>query len=545
MKRLFLLCSLALAGAAQADSHVQRAENALSNAQTFNGYTVPDAQNLLQIPVDPNHPLSNENAQTLPTVGNVAAASTSTTEGRAFQNFNTNAVPWSVQSANPQHLDVSDQVANDPMAFMNSNPFSSSGFGQCTVTNFANSPIFERTCQRTRDVFSASCTSQLNITVIRTETYECHVTPTGASCDALQASSLCTETQRYCNLQDINGVCIEEIAEHSCSSDAPLAFTAPQIGATTWGQPITSWVTSCDPSFSAQSCGAGTTTCTSGPSVEDVNGQLVPVNCTTQVTTYECGASTYSSTDCQPFQNDPSCSLQASSCYLTTPDGVCGAYEDTYQCGTGQGTDFSSSCQDVNVCVAGHCQSIPQETNSDMPMALASVDLLNNMANEWTMAATPNSSNFELSYFNSNTNYCRVGILGSYNCCSDNGWALGVFTQCRQHELELVAAQQAGRAVYVTTYCRRRALFFCRERARRYCIFNNRIAREVSFQAQHQLHGRFECRGLTQAEMEAIDWEQIDLTSVFGDMLANVAVPDQQTLIGIIQANTANLSLQP
>lgn len=545
MKRLVFILTVLLGSATYADQHVHGAENALSNAQTFSDYTIPDAQSILEVPVDPNHPLSGQTANTLPQEGNLAAASSNTTEGRAYQNFNTNAVPWSIQSANPQHLDVADQVDTNPLGYMSGNPFSSSGEGQCTVTSFSQSPVFQRTCERTRNVISASCTSQLNITVIRTETYACHITPTGPSCAPLQAFGLCRETQRYCNLQDINGTCIEEVAEQTCSSDAPMSFSAPQVGNTTWAPPVTTWSTSCDPDYSAQSCGGGQTTCTSGPSVEDVNGQLVPVNCTVERTDYECGASTYSSVDCPAFQNDPSCVLQSSSCYLSTPDGVCGAYEDTYQCGTTQTTPQSSSCQAVNVCVAGHCQSIPQETNDDMPMALASVDLLNNMANEWTTAAAPNGTGFELSYFNSSTNYCRIGILGSYNCCSDNGWALGIFTQCRQHELELVAAQQAGRAVYVRTYCRRRALFFCRERARSYCIFNSRIAREVSFQAQHQLRGRFDCRGLTQAEMEAIDWSQIDLTAVFGDMLSNVAVPDQQTLINIIQSNTANLGPLP
>lgn len=234
----------------------------------------------------------------------------------------------------------------------------------------------------------------------------------------------------------------------------------------------------------------------------------------------------------------------------------------TYRCGSSESTAFDPSCPNVNVCVGDVCQSVPQETNNDLPLSMAAVGLLNTMADEWLETEGTyewvnvggdgegadwrwvQSGEGELAYFNTSTNYCRVGILGSYNCCSESGWALGVFAQCREHELELIAAQQAGRTVYVGTFCRRRALFVCLQRARRYCVYSGRIAREVSYQAQHQIYGRFECRALTHAEMEQIDWSQIDLSSVFGEMLANVDMPDEQELLGIIQANTSSLAPQ-
>lgn len=555
MNRLAVILAFLGASPAVAENHfVEMAEDALSNAQVFEDYRVPTAEDVLAIPVETDLPQTSMDAPALQEAGTVAAAG-DTAEGTSYRAFSDNAVEWSIQSAVPTHLDLADQVVADPLAQLTANPFSTSS-EQCTVTDFSDAPEFERTCERTRDIYASACTSTLDIAVIRTEQYQCHLTPTGVSCEDLQASPLCVETERVCNLQDIDGICIEEVATHTCSSDAPMTFTAPQIGVTSWGAPIMSWATSCDPSYVAQSCGGGETTCTSGPSVESVNGLLVPVECTVQETVYECGASSYSSTDCSAFEADPGCTLIDSACYLDTPDGQCGAYEDTYRCGSSETTAFSTSCPDVNVCVGGVCQSVPQETNSDLPLSMAAVGLLNSMADEWhetedtlELVWGPDGLEFqfvegELAYFNTSTNYCRVGILGTYNCCRDSGWALGVFTQCREHELELVAAQEAGRAVYIGTFCRRRVLFVCRERARRYCIFSGRIAREVSYQAQHQLYGRFECRALTHAEMEQIDWRQIDLSPVFGEMLANIDMPNEEELIGIIQSNTSNLAPQ-
>lgn len=545
----FFVC---LASACFADSHyVQQAQEALSNAQVFDSYDVPTAQDVLEVPVETSLPQSNMDEPALVEAGSIATVG-DTTEAGTYATMSDNAVEWSVRSADQDALLTPDQVVTDPEAHMTENPFSTVG-GSCTVTDFSSAPLFERTCQRTRDVYASSSTSTLNITVVRTEDYLCKTIGVGPDCGEMQTSGLCIETARACLLQDIDGNCIDEEATYTCSSDAPMAFAAPLTGLTTWGTPVETWSTTFAAGYSAQTCRpSAPTTCTSGPSVQTINGLLVTVDCTAQETVYECGGDTYSSTDCSAFEADVGCALIDSTCYLDTPDGGCGAYEDTYQCGSADNTDFDTSCDAVNVCVGDVCQSVPQETNSDLPMSMAAIGLLNSMAAEWdpgTGSLSIGSDGFEilngeLQFFNTTTNYCRVGILGLYNCCSNSGWALGVFTQCREHELNLVAAQQAGRAVYLTTFCRRRALFFCRERARRYCIYSGRIAREVSYQGQQQLHGFFECRALTYEEMENINWDEIDLTSVFGEMLANVDMASESELIDLIQANTSALAPQ-
>mgnify|MGYP001826990980 FL=1 len=86
-------------------------------------------------------------------------------------------------------------------------------------------------------------------------------------------------------------------------------------------------------------------------------------------------------------------------------------------------------------------------------------------------------------------------------------------------------------------YCSSRALFACIERRREYCVFNSKIAREVNYQAQHQLYGAFECRGLLHAEMEQLDWNEIELSPVYEELLDNMQMLDGGTMSGLISSN--------
>ena len=267
-----------------------------------------------------------------------------------------------------------------------------------------------------------------------------------------------------------------------------------------------------------------------------------------QVTSYTCATASYDAAACDIFANDTGCTLQGSNCFDLDPDGVCGTFENTYQCGSATSTAFNSTCQNVNVCVGGVCQSVPQSQNTDLPLALASVDLLNNMSAEWNV---PGSSLNQLitdltagvqtatglEYFNSSTMSCRDAVLNAYNCCSSSGWALNVFTGCNQQEVQLAAALKSNTAVYSRTYCSTKLLFICLEKSREYCVFNSAIAKEINVQAQQQLHGSFTCRALTHDEMNQLDWSQIDLSPVFGDMLSSVSGVTNSNLVGLIQNN--------
>lgn len=535
---------------AAADSHFQeQAHEAFSNAQVFEDYSVPAAQDILEVPVETDLPQSSMGVATLEEAGALATL-VETTQAATYSLMGDNAVEWSVQSASQGDLTLADQAVSGPQALTTNTTFTSDG-GICTVTDFEDAPLITRVCDLIRDHAPGTVTQTANITVFRTEIFQCHITPTGPLCDALGAAPICQLTDQVCTLSDgTTGDCLEVVASYTCVSDAPMAFAAPQVGATTWSEPIFTWVETQSAQYAPERCVSPQTVCPGGASVQDINGLLVPVQCMEYETTYDCAVSTYSS-HCEAFETLEGCVQVSSDCYDVDPDGVCGTYEATYECGSdGETTAYGAACEAVNVCVNDFCQSVEPEADTSLPLSLSYIDLLNSMADEWSETEDRYSFEYvdgefqlvlipggELQYFNSIRRTCRKSILGAVNCCRDSGWAVGTFTQCSEGELALIAAQQAGTTVYLRTYCSSKALFFCIERRREYCVFNSRIGREVNYQVQLQINGTFECRGLLHEEMEAVDWSAIDLSSAFSEMLANVGDLDAGDLTSLIQSN--------
>jgi len=549
MKRLLITAVVAglIGSTVAAENHFQgMAQDALDDAQVFTDYTRDTADDVLGIPVETDLPQSDMLPGDLEDAG-LITSTTDTTEGHAFGAISDNITDWGVAAFDQSLLGAADAAVSDPGALVDPATFSTSG-GACTVDNFEEAPLLQRVCNRAREGVLATCTSTANITVIRTETHECTtlvdpITGTDLGCNPeLETVSSCTVVEERCE-NSFEGVCLENVSVYSCSSDSEIPITGNQVGSTSFSEPIVTWSESCEPAFSAPSCTEPVTACTSGATVEDMNGVLVPMDCTVEETVWSCAAQSYSS-DCGVFETDTGCSLQSSVCYTVDADGFCGGYEDTYRCGGAPTQAFDATCEAVNVCVGGTCQSVPQESNEDLAPALIGVEMLNNMASELDHDATIIDAllgnvdgDFDVQYFTATRRRCRIGSFGTINCCADSGWALGSIAECNSSEVALYGAKEAGAAVYLSTYCSNRALFFCVQRSRRYCTYNSRIARIISEQGLRQLYGSFECRAMTQEEMEAIDFSLIDFSAAFGDMFEGVGSIAPNDLSGLIQDN--------
>lgn len=537
MRRGFALLAILAAGPALADGHYhEQAVDALGAAQTFNGYSLPDAEDTLGTALPTELPQSDLTGAELESAGQ-AATGAETTPAETYGTVATQITSWTHDNIDEALLGQADAAVSNPDALTPNTTFTSSG-GECTVTDFAEAPTFTRVCDHIRQAGTATLTETADITVIRTEDYLCKESDTLATCGQLLAEPQCGEISRVCSIYDPLDVgCLEETIIYRCVSDGSFSFPNPQVDDTTWSDPIITWTTTTSANYTAASCIPQSTICLDGPSVEDVNGVLVPMECLQYETTFECGFGDYTSY-CTPFETDPSCEEIARDCYDIDPDGVCNSYELTYECGDGTGTDFSSACEAVNVCVEDYCQSVPVEADQNMPLALASVEMLNELAGDFDGVAT---SVEDLEYFQTEELACRKSILGFLNCCQDSGWGNGTFAQCNEEELTLIAAQDAGTTVYLGTFCSSKALFFCLERSRAYCVFNSQIGREVSEQAQLQLYGSFECRPLTHAELETTDWAAIDLSGAYGEVLGSVQDLDAEAMISLIQGNVSLL----
>jgi hypothetical protein len=544
MKRILALfaCTL-LATSAASENHFQDlARDALRDAQRFNDYTRDRAEEVLSIPVETDLPQSDMSPGDLED-GGILAATGDTVQGRAYTTFSDGISNWGVAAADQGDLALADGAVADPNAIIDPDLFETSG-GICTVDEFEDGPVFERVCTSIRDISTVTCEATAEVSVLHTATFECEgLVGFAPECEALVAYPTCGISSQECLVYLFPGQCLDYRWEYTCSTETSFNFPNTQIGPTETSDPIVTWNETCPAEYDPLRCTAGETTCTSGPTVVDIGGVLVPLDCAVQETAHQCASNTYSS-DCDVFEADASCSLLSSECYDLHPDGICGAYENTFRCGSATSQDFDASCEAVNVCVGETCQSIPNEQNTDIGDALLGVEILNTLVQDNAhnfyyedIINDPDALAAGLQYFAARRRSCRIGILGTLNCCRDSGWALGTIAECNEDEVELFAAQEAGTAVYQSTYCSEHLVLFCAQRSRRYCIFNSKIARIISEQGQEQIYGFFACRSLTQEELEQIDFSQIDFADAFGDLFDNVGEINPTDLSGLVQDN--------
>ncbi len=118
-----------------------------------------------------------------------------------------------------------------------------------------------------------------------------------------------------------------------------------------------------------------------------------------------------------------------------------------------------------------------------------------------------------------------------FNCCNDSEGSFLIFKRhCPDASLKTVQAKQAGRTHFIGTYCKRELpLIGCIQEADVYCVFNSKLGRIVQEQGRLQLKqfapggnwgsaGSPNCVGFTPEEFQMLDFSQIDLSEMFGDL---------------------------
>lgn len=142
---------------------------------------------------------------------------------------------------------------------------------------------------------------------------------------------------------------------------------------------------------------------------------------------------------------------------------------------------------------------------------------------------------------------CRTpGIeTGWFNCCDggDTWFGMG---RCNQTEEMLAQLKKRGMCHKVGSYCSKKVLGVCVQKKATYCCFNSKLARIVHEQGRLQLQSFADnlwgqpksprCRGFTVQEFQMLDFERIDLSEWYGDII----VRSQQEIATDIQQRFTN-----
>lgn len=360
---------------------------------------------------------------------------------------------------------------------------------------------------------------------------------TGDQCASLAANPACEQTETRCLTRGEGGceltratwICRNDLSDH-----APAQLTHSRIE-----RIEDRLVNSCAPPPSERGCVAGESVCTSGPAVRTIMGFPVSRECWAYRQDHTCPAGGLDAqSDCGPFEADPSCEVIGQTCLseveadedLGGAPAGCQHWEYRYRCGGGM--ELPEHCTAFNVCVGSLCEGIVDEPNTDFGNADAWLTMLDEAAKDSEKSIEMQ----QVSLFAGTARNCRIGALSTINCCNDSGWANGILGECSENELALMDRVAAKAAIYVGTYCSRRVLGVCLQRRRSYCTFNSQLA--MVFQKEiRRLAGADwgsarhpNCAGLRLDEMESIDWDRIDLSEAFEDMMNDANVPTSEMI---------------
>lgn len=236
---------------------------------------------------------------------------------------------------------------------------------------------------------------------------------------------------------------------------------------------------------------------------------------------------------CKTYMNNPACTLASRTCAFTAEDGSGCLHEyATYSCET-RTSGQVMICGGDTFCLDGDCERAQNGKNNDFAPVVSALAALAAAGKD---VAAINSVN--VCAFTGSAKFCKKFAAGFSNCCKDGGWGQDVgLARCSSEEKALGKAKENKLTVSIGEFCSKKVLGVCLEKKRSYCQFDSKLAQIVQQQGRNgQLHIGFgkasspDCRGITQTELQQINFEALDFSNFFDDLQKNKNIPDNDTL---------------
>lgn len=238
---------------------------------------------------------------------------------------------------------------------------------------------------------------------------------------------------------------------------------------------------------------------------------------------------------------NPACTLSSHSC-TTTESGICTHQSETYQC---QKTWSSSGlvCGGEYICQSGACDETNGTGDNGFDTAVAKLAGLASAAED----VRDQNSTIDVRAFTGKAMSCRKAFAGFSNCCKDSGWGQDTgLAACNDDELALGKAKAKKITVSVGDRCDRQVLGACIQKSQVYCVFDGKLARIIQEQGRRdQLGVKFgsgdspDCRGITVPELQSIDFDKINFSDFYEDLMKNQKIPDTSTQVQQIKERIA------
>lgn len=249
---------------------------------------------------------------------------------------------------------------------------------------------------------------------------------------------------------------------------------------------------------------------------------------------------TSSTGTCATLMNDRNCTRSGTAC-TQTESGVCTHQSETWQC---QKTYTSSGllCGDDYFCKSGDCSDTDGAGDSGFDLAVAKLAGLASAGED-----VKNGDQIDIKAFTGQSMACRKAMAGFSNCCVDSGWGNSAgLANCSSEEMAIGKAKAKKVTVLVGEACNHQVLGVCIQKKQVYCVFGGKLARIIQEQGRRdQLHVNFgsgdspNCRGITVPELQAINFDKINFSDFYSDLMDNQKIPDVDAMTKVAKDRIA------
>lgn len=378
---------------------------------------------------------------------------------------------------------------------------------------------------------------------VRERDYTCAQYSDATTCEIPDES--CVQTAATCAQYDRENVCIRQALTYRCTAREAgcvdrsrtwrcedLVDGAGQPGdvITTVGEPY--WEQNgCDAFDDPElGCSPGEPVCTERQQTRIIGEQEIFQECWAEQLPYTCDGVGEVRTDCDPPEH---CVLDEEVCLDDPLIGACRSLERRYACEqTVAQIVEEERCGSEITCFGGTCVETEREQSTNMPEALSRLAALG-QAHE-----TEGVSSSTLRLMGGEDLRCHKSGIWK-NCCTEGGSGLSIDLlggACSEQEQELAVRSAQAQCVEIGWFCARRGWFGCRKRQRTSCCFGSELARIVNEAGHDQLGLSWgtpaspNCEGLTPDQFARVDLSNVDLTSLFDDVVEGFA-PDGQASV--------------
>ena len=347
-------------------------------------------------------------------------------------------------------------------------------------------------------------------------------------CQAIDKLLACQEFRYECLDEAKDGQCNSAIRYYKCQNTNDLSELVYLDTEYTITDELDS--RECISLEKRDNCHLSAKICLEGKETRTINGQSVTRPCWKWQETYSCLKDSFID-NCAPYEQDKSCALQKTICLSTEP---CNHEERTYICMEANGQEMSyEQCRKMQYCLGNNCQTIEYEPDQDMGKALSYLHLAKDMGKEVSQDINCTSDSKQCQVFKGDIENChRVISPGlTKNCCSQKkGLFEGNLMQhCPPSAINLANKRSKGLCHEVGSYCSNKTILgICLESKTQYCCFDSKVGRILQEATRNQLDIGWgtakqpNCRAITLAEFERLDFSQVDLSDLAGDMHKNL-----------------------